>query len=294
MKVWKNITIELPGYDLTNIFEKLGNLDIISITIKDKRNEIESDWYEDPRNPGKLNGDTHNIVLLVDVDTEVSEIISEIKFELNIDYFPAYKEETFKDKNWVRYSQSQFSTIKINDILRITPPWKKDTSFQGRSIVIQPGSGFGTGEHPTTYMCLKWLCKNIKGGESVLDYGCGSGILSITAKKLGADVVKGIDIDNRAINNANHNNKLNQTNVPFLISDDYVPKKKYQIIIANILLSTLIKLEPKLSIAGNSKIILSGVLEKQVPEISAIFDHWVKLKIEDEMNGWVLLEGLIK
>ena len=71
-------------------------------------------------------------------------------------------------------------------------------------------------------------------------------------------------------------------------------KKKYQIIIANILLSTLIKLEPKLSIAGNSKIILSGVLEKQVPEISAIFDHWVKLKIEDEMNGWVLLEGLIK
>ena len=294
MKVWKNITIELPGYDLTNIFEKLGNLDIISITIKDKRNEIESDWYEDPRNPGKLNGDNHNIVFLVDNDTEVSELISKIKFELKIDYSPAYKEETFKDKNWVRYSQSQFSIIKINDILRITPPWKKDSSFQGRSIVIQPGSGFGTGEHPTTYMCLKWLCKNIKGGESVLDYGCGSGILSITAKKLGAVVVKGIDIDNQAINNANHNNKLNQTNVPFLISDNYVPKKKYQIIVANILLSTLIKLEPKLSIAGNSKIILSGVLEKQVPEISAIFDHWVKLKIEDEMNGWVLLEGLIK
>ena len=89
--MWKNITIELPGYDLTNIFEKLGNLDIISITIKDKRNEIESDWYEDPRNPGKLNGDTHNIVFLVDIDTEVSELISEIKFELKIDYSPAYK-----------------------------------------------------------------------------------------------------------------------------------------------------------------------------------------------------------
>ncbi len=294
MKVWKNITLELPGYDLSYIFEQLNNLDILSITIKDKRNEIESDWFEDHKNPTALNGDTHNIIILVDIDTNVTDLIAKIKFQLKIDYFPNYTTKIFQDRDWVTYTQSQFSAIQISKSMRVIPPWKTSPTFEGKSIIIQPGSGFGTGSHPTTHMCLKWLNSNIKGGESLLDYGCGSGILSIAAKKLGAKIVKGIDIDYQAINNANLNNKLNKTEIPFIVSDNYIPKKKYQIVVANILQSILIYLAPKLSEAANEKLVLSGILKKQVPEISEIFNPWIKLEIKDEMDGWILLEGSIK
>ena len=122
----------------------------------------------------------------------------------------------------------------------------------------------------------------------------GSGILSIAANKLGAKIVKGIDIDYQAINKANLNNKLNKTEIPFIVSDNYIPKKKYQIVVANILQSILIYLAPKLSEAANEKLVLSGILKKQVPEISEIFNPWIKLEIKDEMDGWILLEGSIK
>ena len=291
MKVWKNITLNLPEHDLSLVSEQLSDLDIASITIKDKRNEIESDWFEDTENPTTLNGDTHNIVLLIHGDTIVNDLLSKIRLKLNLDYSPDYTEEIFEDKDWTTYTQSQFSAIQISESLRIVPPWGAHSPFDGESIIIQPGSGFGTGTHPTTQLCLKWMESNVKGGESVLDYGCGSGILSITATKLGAGSVKGIEIDPQAIHNANRNNELNQTTIPFIHADNYKPKEKYQIVIANILLSVLIRLASKLSDITGKKLVLSGILENQTSEIQEAFDPWIQLKLKDEMDGWVLLEG---
>ena len=293
MKVWKNITLNLPGHDLSLVSEQLSDLDIASITIKDKRNEIESDWFEDPENPTTLNGDTHDIVLLIHGDTNVNDLLSKIQLKLNLDYSPDYTEEIFEDKDWATYTQSQFSAIQISESLRIVSPWETDSPFDGESIIIQPGSGFGTGTHPTTQLCLKWLESNVKGGESVMDYGCGSGILSIAATKLGAGNVKGIEIDPQAIHNANRNNELNQTTIPFIHADNYKPKEKYQIVIANILLSVLIRLASKLSDITGKKLVLSGILENQTSEIQEAFDPWIQLKLKDEMDGWVLLEGSI-
>ena len=226
MKVWKNITLNLPEHDLSLVSEQLSDLDIASITIKDKRNEIESDWFEDTENPTTLNGDTHNIVLLIHGETIVNDLLSKIRLKLNLDYSPDYTEDIFEDKDWTTYTQSQFSAI-----------------------------------------------------------------LSITATKLGAGSVKGIEIDPQAIHNANRNNELNQTTIPFIHADNYKPKEKYQIVIANILLSVLIRLASKLSDITGKKLVLSGILENQTSEIQEAFDPWIQLKLKDEMDGWVLLEG---
>jgi len=291
MTMWKNITLNLPGLDLNTVSDQLSDLNIASITIKDKRNEMESDWFDDPENPTDLHGDTHNLVLLVSNETNVNQFMSQIRDILNLDYSPDYNEEIFEDKDWVTYTQSQFHEIRISDTLRIVPPWESDSTFSGKSIIIQPGSGFGTGTHPTTQLCLKWIESNIKGGESVLDYGCGSGILSIAAKKLGAEHVEGVEIDPLAIQNARINNELNQTSVPFHHAENFKFDEKFDIVVANILSSILIKLAPTLKKYTKGQLVLSGILENQVGEVIQAYSKWISLSVVKEMDGWVLLDG---
>lgn len=291
MTRWKNITLHLPGLDLNTISDQLSVLDIASITIKDKRNENESDWFDDPENPTVLYGKTHDLVLLVSNGTDVNQLMSQIRLILNLDYAPEYSEEIFEDKDWVTYTQSLFKEILISDSLRIVPPWEAESNFSGQSIIIQPGNGFGTGTHPTTQLCIKWLHENIIGGESVLDYGCGSGILSIAAKKLGAEHVEGVEIDSLAINNARTNNELNQTSIPFYQADNFESETKYDIVVANILSSTLIKLAPTLENYTKGHLILSGIFKDQTNDVIEAYASWIELLVIDEMDGWILLEG---
>jgi len=291
MTRWKNITLHLPGLDLNTISDQLSVLDIASITIKDKRNEFASDWFDDPENPTVLYGKTHDLVLLVSNGTDVNQLMSQIRLILNLDYAPEYSEEIFEDKDWVTYTQSLFKEILISDSLRIVPPWEAESNFSGQSIIIQPGNGFGTGTHPTTQLCIKWLHEKIIGGEYVLDYGCGSGILSIAAKKLGAEHVEGVEIDSLAIDNARTNNELNQTSIPFYHADNFESEINYDIVVANILSSTLIKLAPTLENYTKGNLILSGILKDQTNHVIEAYASWIDLLVIDEMDGWILLVG---
>ena len=215
MKMWKNITIDFPGADLRYVSDLFSTLDVSSIMIKDKLKEPDSNWFDDPDNPNPLSGDTHVIVLMIHDDQDVDQLMYEIQIILNLENAPDYTEEIFEDKDWVTYTQSQFKEIFISDSLRIVPPWESNSEFSGQSIIIQPGSGFGTGTHPTTQLCLRWLENNLKVNNTVLDYGCGSGVLSIAAKILGAGFVEGVEIDSKAILNAEQNNELNNLMIPY-------------------------------------------------------------------------------
>ena len=179
MKAWKNITLDLPGMDLRQVSEQLSILNVASILIKDNRSELESDWFDDPENPALLTGDTHSIALLMESGKSVTELLAEIQRILNIDKTPDYTEEYIEDVDWVAYTQTLFKEIKISDSFRVVPPWEAEKKFNGKTIVIEPGRAFGTGSHPTTQLCLRWLETNLSIGDSLLDYGCGSGILSI-------------------------------------------------------------------------------------------------------------------
>jgi ribosomal protein L11 methyltransferase len=291
MKTWKNITLDFPGMDLRHVSDLLSILEVVSVTIKDKQKESDSNWVDDPDNPNPLSGDTHVIVLMIQGNQDVDLLIYEIQMIMNLDNAPDYVEEIFKDKDWVTYTQSQFKEIFISDSLRIVPPWESNSEFSGQSIIIQPGSGFGTGTHPTTQLCLRWLENNLKENNTVLDYGCGSGVLSIGAKILGAGFVEGVEIDSNAILNAEQNNELNNLMIPYHHPNSFESNEKYDIVIANILAAILIRLAPTLGPFIGHKLILSGILENQVQDIIQSYSEWVSLSVQNEMDGWVLLAG---
>lgn len=291
MKMWKNITIDFPGADLRYVSDLFLTLDVVSIMIKDKLKEPDSSWVDDPENPNPLSGDTHVIVLMIHQNQDVDQLMYEIQIIMNLDNAPDYVEEIFEDKDWVTYTQSQFKEIFISDSLRIVPPWESNSEFSGQSIIIQPGSGFGTGTHPTTQLCLRWLENNLKENNTVLDYGCGSGVLSIGAKILGASFVEGVEIDSKAILNAEQNNELNNLMIPFHHSDSFESNEKYDIVIANILADILIRLAPTLGQFIGDKLVLSGILENQAKDVILSYSERVSLSVQNEMDGWVLLAG---
>ena len=177
--------------------------------------------------------------------------------------------------------------------MRILPPWVADKNKNGTSIIIDPGSGFGTGSHPTTQLCLKWIEKNNDPNSSLIDYGCGSGILSIAADKFGYNRVVGVDNDYQALLNAERNKDLNSSDIVFFHSDDYNDNESYDITIANILLNTIISLGETLisSLKENGILILSGILEEQASDIIDAFKSDMFLSIVDHQEGWLLMKG---
>jgi len=291
MKTWKNITLELPNLDLQLASDILFSLEILSITILDKQNESDSEWFDDPNNPLLLTGNTHKLVLLIHSRQDVNRLISDIMTILNLKESPSYHEEIFEDIDWVTHTQSQFKEIIISNSLRIVPPWKTNSAFTGHTIIIQPGSGFGTGSHPTTQLCLKWLENNLKGKESILDYGCGWGILSIGAMKIGANFAEGVELDPLAIQNAKQNNELNNLSIPFHHPDTFKAKEKYDIVIANILANILMRLSPIIGPLFEQNLVLSGILESQAKHVIQNYSQWGDLSVQDEMDGWVLLSN---
>ena len=294
MSHWKNISLILDNYDLSKAFQILSYLNVISITIQDKRNLNESDWFDDPENPSKISSETHKIILLVDVEVSTNILISEVKSILRLMHEPSYREEIFEDQDWVTYTQSMFKEIRISNSLRIIPSWIKDENYHGNTIKIEPGGGFGTGSHPTTKLCLKWIDKKLKRNINVLDYGSGSGILSIAANKIFNCKVTGVEIDPIAIKNASYNNFLNKVDIKYLLPKNFNPQNKYDIVISNILASTLISLSKDFQNFTKSEILLSGILINQVDSIIDMYKEWINLKLIDEMEGWCLLHGNLK
>jgi len=227
------------------------------------------------------------VIVLVNNSTDIYKLISDAKLNSGLDF--NYATKKVADEDWVRLTQSQFQPIRINDDFYIVPSWHDIPPNINYSIVLDPGLAFGTGSHATTFMCLEWLSKNVTSSSSVLDYGCGSGILAITAKIFGADKVYGVDIDEQAIIASNDNAISNKVNIKFS-TPDKLPEASFDIVVANILSNPLRFLAPALAKHSKSKLILSGILESQSEELSKIYRQWFNVKTAQSRDGWVLLE----
>ncbi len=291
MKYWKNITISLPGHDLKGIADQLIELNIVSVSIEELECIKESDWFHFHNEPLKMSGDTHSISILYNGDILSREIIQNIKNKIKIDTILVIKERVIQDQDWLLKSQSQFQGIQISKKLRILPSWQKIKNRSIKNIIINPGTGFGTGSHPTTKLCLNWIEENNIKNKSFLDYGSGSGILSIASKLYGADYVVGAEIDRKAIDNAIQNCEMNNIQIPFVDLNKTKIDKKFDIIISNILSHTLIQLSKTFKKLTQKKIILSGILDKQVSEVIDSYSDWIILKQKKNLEGWNLLEG---
>ena len=291
MKYWKNITIDLPEIDLEVASDKILDLKILSVTIIDRRNPRESDWFHKSTEPISFNSETHQISILIDEKHDSEELINSITKILELDENPKYKEEKIIDKDWVEHTHQQFNEISVTNSLRIVPPWSIGSDFDGHTVIIEPGSGFGVGTHPTTQLCLRWMEQNIVSGDSFLDFGSGSGVLSIFAKKLNCIKVEGIEIDQKAIDNAKHNIKLNKVNIPFHRSEQNIIEDSFDNVVANILSETLIDLSPKLRLLTKKRLALSGILNNQVDRIIKKFSEWIELRVHAKYDDWVILDG---
>lgn len=204
------------------------------------------------------------------------------------------------DEDWVRATQRQFAPIPVGQRLWITPSWHLPTDDAGRGtpsasggrhvIVLDPGLAFGTGSHPTTRLCLEWLDENLRAGATMIDYGCGSGILAIAAARLGARVVA-IDIDAQALASARENARANGVSIELRSSTD-APPAPADVVVANILANPLRVLAPLLEtlVAPGGRLVLAGLLERQASGIAGSYPH-VALHPWRTLDGWTCLAG---
>jgi len=199
------------------------------------------------------------------------------------------------DTDWVRATQSQFPPTRISDRLWIVPTWHEPPDPEAVVVRLDPGVAFGTGTHPTTRLCLRWLDANVRPGASVLDYGCGSGILAIAAAKLGASRVVGSDIDPQAMQAARANSEANAVRADYT-EPDSLGAGTWDVVLANILSNPLMLLAPALlaRVAPRGALVLSGVLERQAGQVIEAYraaDAGVPLSVWAADEGWVCLAG---
>jgi ribosomal protein L11 methyltransferase len=206
---------------------------------------------------------------------------------------PSHRIEVLADNDWVRLKQSQLDPITISPRLWIVTTWHKTSLTSAINIALDPGLAFGTGSHPTTRLCLRWLDANLQGGESVLDYGCGSGILAIAAMKLGAAHAIGIDIDPQAVIASRDNAVANNVNHVEFFLPNKAPHRTYDLVVANILTNPLRMLAPLLANAAQpgGLIVLSGILEEQAQDVMDIYSQWFDMNQPVFEDGWSCLSG---
>jgi ribosomal protein L11 methyltransferase len=230
------------------------------------------------------------ITAMFDEDADISQVISALSAETAIPTFQ-YSIEIIAEQDWVRATQAQFDPIKISDKLWIVPTWHVAPNSDAINIVLDPGLAFGTGSHPTTSLCLEWLSQQ-SAINSVLDYGCGSGILAIAAKKLGAKHVVGVDIDSQAIIASHYNAEQNQVDIEFFDANTFT-QQTFDIVVANILSSALMVLAPALSkyCKTGAKLALSGILKEQEQVLITRYSEWFNMDAPQQKDAWILLTG---
>lgn len=200
--------------------------------------------------------------------------------------------EHIPDEDWVRASQAQFTPFRVGR-LWIGANWHEAPPDAAARVRIDPGLAFGTGSHPTTRLVLRFLERFVRGGERVLDYGCGSGILAIAAARLGAGPIDAVDVDPQAIDVTGANARANGVTVAASLPERLAPGR-YDLVVANILARPLIDLAPELSARARpgARIALSGILESQADEVRAAYAANFGIETGEREEGWALVQGV--
>lgn len=293
---WLSLKIAAKDNTADLISDTLMEQGALSAIIEDANADTldEQPIFGEPGDPPPGIWQQNLVSALFDEGVDVKKIMADLERQTRLTALH-YTTEVIQEQDWVRATQSQFDPIKITDTLWIVPTWHSAPNADAINIVLDPGLAFGTGSHPTTHLCLAWLSQTVKNGNSLLDYGCGSGILAIAAKKLGAARVVGTDIDTQAILASVYNAEQNAVQANFFHANDY-QSQEYDIVVANILSSALSVLAPALakSCKSGGKIALSGILKEQAEAVSAIYAPWFTMQSPVYMDAWVLLTGTKK
>jgi ribosomal protein L11 methyltransferase len=300
--MWVSVTLETDAAHADALSEALLAAGAISVSVEDAQAGTDE---ETPQfgEPGGANDQPivplwaeSRVVALFDPSADLIGRIAAATVAAGIDDLPEIELDEVPEQDWVRLTQAQFDPIRVDERLWIVPSWHAAPDPKATNLILDPGLAFGTGSHPTTFLCLQWLSEILSGGQgtppSVLDYGCGSGILGIAAAKLGAASVLGVDIDDNALIAAADNAGNNKVALALRHSKEPLDER-FDIVIANILTNPLCVLAPLLAgrIAAGGRIALAGVLAPQAEQVIAAYAPWIELHVGAEREGWVRLEG---
>lgn len=294
---YRELVADTARDDAEALSDALLELGALSVSIEDAdaNTPDEQPVFGEPGMPaGPRTWHHSRIVALLAPEQDAGVLLNAAANQLGL-AAPSFQTRDIEDQDWVRLTQSQFEPISVGERIWVVPSWHAAPDPQALILELDPGLAFGTGSHPTTRLCMEWLEQHVPDGASVLDYGCGSGILAILAAKCGAGEVTGIDIDPQAVSTAHDNAARNRVAGPHLHFGlpDACPDRQFDVVVANILSNPLKVLASMLCarVAPGGRIALSGVLARQAHEVAAAYAPWIAVDVWREHEGWVCLSG---
>lgn len=287
------LNLMCPEERVEDVSDALDALDALSVSVEDMdaHTESEQPLFGEPGMPVPKEGwNRSRIVALFPDEAAAQQAQSLLVLQ---DFFEGCQVLGIREveqQDWVRLTQSQFQPVDITPEFWIVPTWHELPEAAKVSIRLDPGLAFGTGTHPTTRMCLRWIARQPKGALGrTLDYGCGSGILAIGAAKFGAVEIDAVDIDPDAVTSTEFNALANHVQLNAGLPDK--AKGEYQTVLANILATPLKMLAPLLvsHVQQGGHLVLAGILERQADELKEAYAPYIQLEVADSEDGWILM-----
>ena len=281
-----------PEAQVEVLSDALDALDALSVSVEDAdaQTPAEQALFGEPGMPPPKDGwQRSRVVALFAQQAQADEAAVLLQAQ---DFFEGCQllgVRRVEDQDWVRLTQSQFAPVEITPDFWIVPTWHEVPAQARQTIRLDPGLAFGTGTHPTTRMCLRWIASRDLSGQRVLDYGCGSGILAIGAAKYGAPQIDAVDIDEAAVASTRLNAEANHVQLRAGLPE--LAQGEYQTVLANILATPLKVLAPLLCahVASGGQLVLAGILERQAQELQQAYAPWLALDVADAEDGWILM-----
>lgn len=292
---WQNVSFLTDAAHAEPVCDALMEAGALSASIEDADagTPDEQPQFGEPGSVTTPGWQHSRVVALFEPDADVAAMLAEAALAVGLPATPDFEVAPLEEQNWVQLTQSQFDPIQISSRLWIVPTWHQAPDPEAVNLILDPGMAFGTGSHPTTRLCLEWLERNVSSGCSLLDYGCGSGILAIAAARLGAGRVAGVDIDPQAVESARANATANGVEAVFEDSAQALAGE-YDVVVANILSNPLRVLAPAICahVRSGGRLALSGILREQAEEIISIYAQWLPMTVADVREDWVCLSGI--
>ncbi|EPD40767.1 MULTISPECIES: 50S ribosomal protein L11 methyltransferase [Delftia] len=287
------LSLLCPEDRVETISDALDALDALSVSVEDAdaQTEAEQALFGEPGMPPPKNGWQRSRLVALFPTQQAAEEARDLL--LPQDFFEGCSIIAVKqvpEQDWVRLTQSQFAPVDITPEFWIVPTWHELPPQARVSIRLDPGLAFGTGTHPTTRMCLRWIARQPEGSLGrTLDYGCGSGILAIGAAKFGATDIDAVDIDPAAVESTRYNADANAVQLKAGLPDAVTGE--YSTVLANILATPLKVLAPLLCarVAEGGSLVLAGILERQADELKQAYAPYLALEVADSEDGWILM-----
>lgn len=288
------LKIMCPEAHIDELSDALDALEALSISVEDADAQTDSEqalFGEPDMPPPKEGWQRSRVTALFATEDKAIEAAELLKAQDFFEYCSILGIIKLQDQDWVRLTQSQFDPVEITPTFWIVPTWHEPPEAAKQIIRLDPGLAFGTGTHPTTRMCLKWIATQADKSkfQRVLDYGCGSGILAIGAAKFGAQDIDAVDIDPSAVEASLLNASANNVGIRVGLTD--AVSGQYQTVLANILASPLKVLAPLLCarVAKGGSLVLAGILERQADELKAAYAPYCQLNVANTEEGWILM-----